>query len=437
MERVRSELSQMDVEVKRTRQEKEKLAQEKLVQKQRTHQLLLRLEQQKRLLSCKNYDHPVFSSPPPYPGTRHRQVAPQRSQAVDEVLDLTLSPCSSPEPKLNGVNGGSGLNGTVAMNGGFGIHRAGGLKIPETFHLEELISQEQQRDRHAPLQQGVTHGSLRPSLAQSNFLALAQQLKSSPQTIHTLKQQHTALGVLQQRAHAASMFNPQDSGQAAARFNSQMLRVPKNESKLLLQLKPHANMLNNHTVHGNQLHQRTDAMPHASHSLLPSSLQQGSHQHAGLHTHTPRVHTHMLERQLPANEHAPLSLKSCQQVISSQSAHESSATSQDDFDFNFRTSPLPYSFSSPAPEAPPSSRSFSCTSPSALSLFSSNLPSSSLSDSISSSSLFAPPAERPPHQLVNGHCSMDAHEALDLMTHGASADRRQSVIQYKPLDWDS
>ncbi|XP_072524668.1 protein strawberry notch homolog 2a isoform X2 [Salminus brasiliensis] len=449
VERVRSELSQMDAEVKRARKEKQ-LAQEKRMQEQRARQILLRLEQRKLLLSCKTFDHRNL---PPYPGTHPGQTIPPKSKGVEEVLDLTLSPCPSPEPKANGSKVGSVLNGTVGVNGGFGMQRggggAGGMKIPETFHLEELISQEQQRDMQAPLQHSMTQIHPSPSVAHNGFLALKQQLKSNPQTVHTLKQQHTALGVLQQsRAHASSVFSPQDSSQVAARFNTQMLRLQNNENKPLVQLKPHTNALTNHTIPRHQLQQHTDSMPRTSLSLFSSPLQQGSHQHATMHTHTPSLRTHMLERQMSANKHTPQSLKSCpqpQQAISSQSVLDSSAASQGDFDFDFdspiHAPPLPYTFSSSAPPAPPSSsQSFSCSSPSTMSLFSSALPSSSLSDSISSSSLFVPSSERSPLQLVNGHCSMDAldaHEALDLMTCGTSADRRQSVIQYKPPDWDS
>ncbi|XP_017552617.1 protein strawberry notch homolog 2a isoform X1 [Pygocentrus nattereri] len=438
VERIRSELSHMDAEVKRARQERQKLAHEKLLQEQRTRQFFLCLEQQKLpLLSCKH--------PPPYPGTHPGQAAPPKTQNVDEVLDLTLSPCPSPEPIANGANGSSALNGAVCINGGFGMQRrggSGGLKIPETFHLEELISQEQQRERQAPLQGVMAHVQSRLSQAPHNFLALKQQLKNSPQTIHTLKQQHTALGVLQQsRAHAPSVFGSQDSSQAVARFNPQILRLQNNEGKPLAQHKPQVNTLTNHTLHSHQLQQRTDTMPRASHSLVPSPLQQGRHQHASIHTHNPSMRPHALERQVSVNEHASLSLKTCQQSsqpISSQPVLKSSTAPQDDFDFDFdspvHASPLPYTFSSQAPQASSSSSQlFSCSSQSTLSLFS-----SALSDSVSSS-LFAPSSERP-HLQVNGHCSMDAldaREPLDLMTRGASADRRQSVIQYKPLDWDS
>ncbi|XP_066512341.1 protein strawberry notch homolog 2-like isoform X2 [Hoplias malabaricus] len=440
VERVRSELAQMDGEVKRARQEKEKIAQEKLLQEQRARQFLFRLEQQKLLFGCR-----IFKQPPPYPGSHPGQVIPPKTQAVEEVLDLTLSPCPSPEPLANGANGGTVLNGTAGINGVFGLHRGGsvgGPKFPETLHLEELISQEQQRDMQAPLQQNMTHLP-RPSQAHSNFLALKQQLKSNPHTVHTLKQQHTALGVLQQSvAPAPSVFSTQVSSQVAARFNPQIMRL-QNENKPLPQLKPHTNSLTNHTLHGHQLQQRTDGMSHAPHSLLPSPLQQGGHQHASMHTHTPSVCTHGLERQIPANEHTPLSLKTCQQsqqAVSSQSVLESSTTAQSEISFNFDTA-IPYSFTSPVPQATSSSaQSFSCSSSRTLPLFS-TLSSSSLSNSsISSSSLFAPSSERPPLQLVNGHCSMDAldaRETPDLMTHGTSGDRRQSVIQYKQQDWDS
>ncbi|KAG9278681.1 hypothetical protein AMEX_G6582 [Astyanax mexicanus] len=453
VERVRSELSQMDSEVKRARKEKQ-LAKEKRIQEQRARQFLL--EHQKRLLTCINPHNP-----PPYPGIHPGQTIAPKNKAVEEVLDLTLSPCPSPEPKANGSKLGSVLNGTVGINGGFGRQRgggggSGGLKIPETFHLEELISQERQRDMQPPLQRGMTHVHPSPSLSHNGFLALKQQLKNNSQTVHTLKQQHTALGVLQQsRAHTSSVFSsPQVSSQIAARV-AEILRLQNNGNKPLVQLKPNANTLTNHTAPTIPRHQlRTDSMPRVSHSLFSTPLQQGSHQHTSMHTHPSSLRTHMLERQMTANKHTPLSHKPCQQpqqAISSQSVLENSAASQDEFDFDLPVhapvQPPPYTFSSPAPQAPPSSsssQSFSCSSPSSLSLFSSALPSSSLSDSISSSSLFAPSSEHPSHQLANGHCSMDAaldalnaHEELDLMTCGTSSDRRQSVIQYKPPDWDS
>ncbi|XP_060725435.1 protein strawberry notch homolog 2a isoform X1 [Tachysurus vachellii] len=418
VERVRSELSQMDAEVKRARQQKELKAQER-AKEQSIRQELLRFEQQKLLYRHKNLSHTAMhlANPPPYPGSHPIQAALPKSHAVDEVLDLTLSPCPSPEPKPTHANGTLSLNGVAGLNGIFGMRRGtgeGGLKFPETFHLEELISQEQQRERRPTLQHNMAHNSI-----------------ETLQTIHTLKQ-HTALSVLQQnRANPGHLLTPQ---QNSSQFNTQLLR--HNGSK------PDINPLANHGIRVQQFPQRVNSMSRPPHLLQPSQhLQQDGHQHSLMHTHARSLHTHVRENKMPVNEPAPLSLKlgpqSQQGSLSSQSVTENSVTPQNNFGFNLDL--LSHPSYSVTPQAPPSP-SFSCSTPGTSSIFSSDPQPPSLSDSISPSSLFAPLSERLPLSLSNGHCSMDAqdsHKGLDRMARGGSADRRHSVIQYNSPDWDT
>ncbi|KAI5092738.1 strawberry notch-like 2a [Silurus meridionalis] len=416
VERVRSELSQMDTEVKRARQQKEQRAQEQRaqeqraqeqrVQEQRIRQELLRLEQQKRFKSF-GYTAMHLTNPPPYPGQL------PKNRAVDEVLDLTLSPCPSPEPNLTHANGALSLNGLSGMNSISGMRRAageGGPKIPETFYLEELISQEQQRERPPPLQHKMTHNSL-----------------DALQTIHTLKQ-HAALSVLQQnRPNPGHLLTPQQN--SSSQFSTQLLR--HNGSK------PDINTLTNHGIRVQPFSQHVNSMSLPPHLLQPSPIQQDSRQHSLLHTQTHSLHAHVRENQMPVSEPAPHSLKLGQQgSLGCQS--ENSAPSQEDFNFNLGLLGHP-SFSL-TPQAPPSP-SVSCSSPGTSSLFNSDPQSSSLSDSISPSSLFAPlSSERQSLPLPNGHSSMDAqdaHKTLDRLARGSSADRRHSVIQFNSLEWDT
>lgn len=413
VERVRSELSQMDSEIKRARQRKEQQAQEQRAQEQRIHQELLRLEQQKLLYSHKAFGHPAMHqpNPPPYPSTQPGRAA----LPVDEVLDLTLSPCPSPEPKPTPANGVLSLNGVAGMNGIFGMRRGareGGQKIPETFHLEELISQEQQRERRPPIRHNISHNSL-----------------DALHTIHTLKQ-HTALSVLQQnRSNPGHLLAPQ---QNSNQYSTQLLR--HNGSK------PHINTLANKSIHVQQFQQHVNSMSRPPHLLQPSPIKQDGHQHSLMHTHAHSLHAHVRTK-MPVSEPTPLSLKLGQQSqqgsLSSQSVTENSAAPQDDFSFNLDLLGQPsYSLTLKAPPSP----SFSSSSPGTSSHFSSDHQSSSLSDSISPSSLFAPLSERLPLPLPNGHCSMDAqdaHKALDRTAHGGSTDRRHSVIQFNTLDWDT
>lgn len=421
VERVRSELSQMDSEVKRARQRKEQLVQEQRAQEQRAQeqrkQEIFRLEQLRHLYNCKAFGHSAthLPSPPPYPGTRSGRPALPKSQAVDEVLDLTLSPCPSPEPKPSHANGALSLNRVAVMNGIFGMRRGageGGLKIPETFHLEELISQEQQRERLPPLQHNMAHNSL-----------------DTMQTFHALKQHAVPSGLQQNRVNAGHLLTSQ---QNSSPFSAQLLR--HNGSK------PDINTLTNQSMHI-QPFQHVNSMSRPPHLLQLSPLQQDSHQHSLMHPHARSLHTRVRENQMPVSEPAPLSLKLSQQSqqgsLSSQSVTENSSSPQDDFSFNLDLLAQPsYSLT---PQAPPSP-SFSSSSPGTSSHFSSDPQSSSLSDSISPSSLFAPSSEQLPLPLPNGHCSMDAqdtHKALDRMPRAGSSDRRHSVIQFSPLDWDT
>ncbi|XP_076847381.1 protein strawberry notch homolog 2a [Brachyhypopomus gauderio] len=430
VERVRGELSQMDAEVKRVRQEKEAQARQEQ-QAQRVRQGLLLLEQQKRLYGGEAFGSPAhrLRSPPPYPAAaRPGQAAPPKSRqaANDEVLDLTLSPSPSPEAESDGGNGGCVVNGLAGLAGVFGMQRSGGggggggggMKIPEMFRLEELISQEQQRDRRVTSERGKVHVTP-PLLAAHNLHILKQQLQGG----HALRQQqHTSLGVLQRgMAHA-----PQSSTPSTARFDARPLHLfPGNDGKRLNALKPHASPLTNHnhththTMQGHHLQRRMHAASHAPHALQLPPLQQA------IHAHSPGMHAHAGEGQNAANEHAPLALKRLPElgsrVPTGHSVTEGSAPQQDGFGYSFdsvRAQPIPYAFSSQAP--PSSSPSFSHSSSS----FSAAFPHSS---------------ECGPLSLANGHNmdALDAHERLDLMTSGVPADHRQSVIQYKTLDWDA
>lgn len=419
VERVRSELSQMDSEVKRARQRKEQQAQEQRAQEQRAQERQMQ-EQRKQeifrlLYNCKAFSHTAthLPSPPPYPVTRPGRTALPKSQSV-EVLDLTLSPCPSPEPKPSHANGALSLN-RIPVNGIFGMRRGageGGLKIPETFHLEELISQEQQRERLPPLQHNMAQNSL-----------------DTLQNFHALKQ-HTVPSVLHQnRVNPGHMLTSQ---QNSSQFSAQLLR--HNGSK------PDINTLTNQSMHIQPFQPHVNSMSRPPHLLQPSLLQQDSHQHSLMHPHARSLHTRVRESHMPVSEPAPLSLKLSQQPqqgsLSSQSVTENSSSPQDDFSFNLDLLGQPsYSLT---PQAPPSP-SFSSSSPGTSSHFSSDPQSSSLSDSISPSSLFAASSEQLPLPLPNGHCSMDAqdtHKALDRMAR-AGSDRRHSVIQFSPLDWDT
>uniref|UniRef100_A0A8C2I7S9 Protein strawberry notch homolog 2 n=1 Tax=Cyprinus carpio TaxID=7962 RepID=A0A8C2I7S9_CYPCA len=133
--RVRTELLRMDEEVKKARREREKLANEKHMQQE----MLAKM---------------IIANPPPslqnhlhYPRSFLPPAAKPKSEAISEVLDLTISPCPSPDIKtpvldLNGMS----LHGR--MLGGRGRPFA---VVPETYNLEDLISQEQQRHRQVAL----------------------------------------------------------------------------------------------------------------------------------------------------------------------------------------------------------------------------------------------------------------------------------------------
>ncbi|XP_060762282.1 protein strawberry notch homolog 2a isoform X2 [Neoarius graeffei] len=438
VERVRSELAQMDSEVKRLRQQKEQQAREQQAREQRAREQRVReqrareqraqelLEQQKLLYSQKVFGHhPAMhlSNPSSYLGLHPGRAVLPKSQAVNEVLDLTLSPCPSPETKPTHLNGTLSLNGIAGMNGDFGMQRGaaeGGLKFPETYHLEELISQEQQRERRPPLQHSMAHNSL-----------------DRLQTIHTQKQ-HTMLSVLQQNpASLGHLLTAQQnsssssSSSSSIQFKTQLLR--HNGSK------PDISTLTNHGVRVQHFQQHVNSSMSRPPGLLqPSPIQQDGHQHSLMHTRTHSLHTHVRENQMAGSDPAPLLLKlGPQGSLSSQPVTENSATPQDDFTFNLDLLSQP-AFSL-TPQAPPSP-SFSSSSPGTSSLFSTDPQSSSLSDSISPSSLFASSSERLPLPLPNGHCStdtQDAHKAVERMAHGGPADRRHSVIQFNPLDWNA
>lgn len=345
------------------------------------------------------------SSPQTFLSLRPGQAVLHKSQAVDEVLDLTNSPCPSPEHKPPRLNGAPSLNGVAAMNGRFGVRRGTGEGgIPETSYLEELISQEQQRARRPHLQHNVARNSV-----------------NQPQTIHAQKQ-HTVSMLQQHRANPGHLLTPQ---QNTVQFNSQLLR--HNGSK------PDISTLTSQGL-GVQQFQLVNSMsrPHRplQHPPPPPPIQQDGHQHSLMRTHAHSLHTVRENHiKMPVYEPAPLSLKlsqsSQQGSLGSQSITENPATPQDDF-FNLDMLHSQYSLSSQAPPSP----SFSSSSPGTSSLFSSDPQSSSLSDSISP--FAASSSERLTLPLPNGHCSMDAQDA-----HGGSADRRHSVIQFNSLDWDA
>uniref|UniRef100_A0A673JEI5 Protein strawberry notch homolog 2-like n=1 Tax=Sinocyclocheilus rhinocerous TaxID=307959 RepID=A0A673JEI5_9TELE len=133
--RVRAELSRMDEEVKKARQEREQLANE-----QRMRQEMLAKM--------------IIANPPPsfqnhlhYPRSLLPPAAKPKSEAVSEVLDLTISPCPSPDIKTPVPD----LNGVSLHRGMLGARGRPCAVVPETYNLEDLISQEQQRHRQVAL----------------------------------------------------------------------------------------------------------------------------------------------------------------------------------------------------------------------------------------------------------------------------------------------
>lgn len=421
MSRVRAELSRMDEEVKKARRERE----------QRVRQEMLAKMINARKL-CASLPQPR-SNHLPYPQSRLPPAAPlqPKSESVSEVLDLTVSPCPSPDIKPAGSDARIGLNG-VSLNGGI----AGGkgrpsVVAPETFDLEDLISQE--RQRQVPMS-----ASTRVSPASRAALGVLRQ----QQHVHTLKQNHSALGVLTQQQSGS---HAQRSAQGSARYSALLSQLQGGQNKTLMM----------RLLTQMQQQQQSSVSSPSTRTPLPPLQQQN--QHANLLTrmsnaHSLAAHPQVMKR--PAQVHAaenmqlPLSrpMQPMQsQLLHSQPAPERAANPSSEFDFDdldfscpSPVSRLQYPFTSQAPSSstPPPSYSSS-------SLFASAPLNSSLSDSSSSSSHFTPSSsssEQSHLLLPNGHCSMDAldvRETLDRMIRGTPPDHRQSVIQFNSVDWDA
>uniref|UniRef100_A0A9J8B3U8 Protein strawberry notch homolog 2 n=1 Tax=Cyprinus carpio carpio TaxID=630221 RepID=A0A9J8B3U8_CYPCA len=389
--RVRAELSRMDGEVKKARLERERFANEQRLRQE----MLAKMINARKLIanpphSLQNHLH--------FPRSILAPAPKPKSEAVSEVLDLTISPCPSPDiktpaPDLNGVSLNRG------MLGGRGRPCAA---VPETFNLEDLISQEQQRHRQV---------ALTPNMRMSS--SSHATLNVSQPHVPTLKQNHSSFGVLTQQQQQ------QLSGSGA--ILSQMQR--SQHASLRLQLFK-------------QMQQQTSVSVQSPHiALHPNS------QHM---THTSNAH--LLSKQHLSEPARSQSLQS--QSLPSQpqamQLHATQPTTErtndefdfDDLDFGYPSpdSQLQYPFTSQAlPSSTPPPLSYSS------SLFASAPTNSSHSDSSSSSSHFTPSSSssEQTHLLQNGHSGIDALETLDHMIHGSPSDHRQSVIQFKTMDWDA
>lgn len=372
MSRVRAELSRMDEEVKKARREREQLAKE-----------CLRQEMLAKMINT----HKLIANPPRslpnhlhYPRSLLAPAVQPKTEAVSEVLDLTISPCPSPDikPPASDLNGVS-LNGATLAGRGRPC-----AVVPETYNLEELISQERQRHSQVPLNLNMRVPP--PSHAALNV---------PQQHVPTLKPNHSSFGVLTQQQGGSH-------AQSSAQYSALLSQLHRGHDKsLVLQL---LNRMQRQTVTQSShvtLHQNSQRMPHTSNS------------HA----------------QLPSKRHLQ------PQPLESRVAQPDDFNF-DDLDFGYPSpdSQLKYPFASQAlpsstPPPPPYSSS----------LFASAPTNSSLSDSSSSSSHFTPSSSssEQTHLLPNGHSSMDPLDTLDHMIHGTPSDHRQSVIQFKSVDWDA
>lgn len=379
----------MDEEVKKARREREQLANEQR----------LRQEMLAKMINARKHIPQIAN--PPHTLQNHllyqRSLLPPKSEAVSEVLDLTISPCPSPDiktpaPNLNGVS----LNGS--MLGGRGRPCAA---VPETFNLEDLISQEQRRHR----QVGLT-----PNMRISSPSSHAA-LNVSQQHVHTLKQNHSSFGMLTQQ---------QQSGSRG--ISSQMQRGQDNSLMLQLFMQTGVSPQSSHIA----LHPNSQRMMHSSNAHLLSK------QHTSEHARSQTLRSQSLQSQ---------SLPSQPQAMQSYATPPTTERTNDEFDlddldFGYPSpeSQLQYPFTSQAlPSSTPPPAHYSS------SLFTLAPTNSSLSDSSSSSSHFTPSSSssEQTHLLPNGHSSMDALETLDHMIHGPPSDNRQSVIQFKSTDWDA
>uniref|UniRef100_A0A8C2JQK3 Protein strawberry notch homolog 2 n=1 Tax=Cyprinus carpio TaxID=7962 RepID=A0A8C2JQK3_CYPCA len=345
--RVRAELSRMDGEVKKARLERERFANEQRL-------------------------------------------------PISEVLDLTISPCPSPDiktpaPDLNGVSLNRG------MLGGRGRPCAA---VPETFNLEDLISQEQQRHRQV---------ASTPNMRMSSSSSHATLNVSQPH-VPTLKQNQSSFGVLTQQQ--------QQLGSSGA-ILSQMQRSQHASLRLqlLMQRQTGVSVQSPHIA----LHPNSQHMTHTSNAHLLSKQ----------HLSEPARSQSLQSQSLPSQPQA-------MQLHATQPTTErtNDEFDFDDLDFGYPSpdSQLQYPFTSQAlPSSTPPPLSYSS------SLFASAPTNSSHSDSSSSSSHFTPSSSssEQTHLLQNGHSSLDALETLDHMIHGSPSDHRQSVIQFKTMDWDA
>ncbi|XP_051554543.1 protein strawberry notch homolog 2-like isoform X3 [Myxocyprinus asiaticus] len=277
--RVRAELSRMDEEVKKARRKREQLAND---QRARVRQEMLAKIINARKL-CAN---PALTLPNHllYPRSLLHPTMMPKSEAVSEVLDLTISPCPSPDIKTP-QDAGISLN-SVSLNGGIvGGRGRPGVVAPETFGLEDLISQEQQRHKQVTLNSNL-HVS-------SSFNVLRQP----QQHVHTLKQNHSSLGVLTQQQNSSRL---QQDVQASARYSTLLSQLHGGQDK--------TRMLRLLT----QMRQQTGASSQSTRVALPSHR---SSQHANMLTHNSNALAHSFgnnaqqqQLQVHGSEHRQVSL---------------------------------------------------------------------------------------------------------------------------------
>uniref|UniRef100_A0A672R9M5 Protein strawberry notch homolog 2 n=1 Tax=Sinocyclocheilus grahami TaxID=75366 RepID=A0A672R9M5_SINGR len=382
--RVRAELSRMDEEVKKARREREQLM--------------------------------IIANPPPslqnhlhYPRSLLPPAVKPKSEAVSEVLDLTISPCPSPDIKTPVPD----LNGVSLHGGMLGARGRPCAVVPETYNLEDLISQEQQRHRQV---------ALNPNVRMSSSHAT---LNVPQQHVHTLKQNHSSFGVLtQQQQQSGSHAQPPEQYRVLL---SQLQRGQ--DTSLVLRLLTQMQQQNGVSPQSSRtmLHQNSQRMTHTSNAHL-----------LGMHAQLSKQHTseHAQSQSLPSQP-----LPSQPQAMQSHVTQPATERTNNEFDFDN------LDFGYPSPESqhqyPFSSQALPSSTPPpppySSSLFASAPTNSSLSDSSSSSSHFTPSSSssEQTHLLPNGHSSMDALETLDHMIHRTPSDHRQSVIQFKTMDWDA
>ncbi|XP_051557426.1 protein strawberry notch homolog 2-like isoform X2 [Myxocyprinus asiaticus] len=277
--RVRAELSRMDEEVKKARREREQLAND---QRARVRQEMLAKFINARKL-CANLPH-ALPNHLPYPRSLLPPVTMPKSEVVSEVLDLTISPCPSPDIKTL-QDAGISLNG-VSLNGGIaGGKGRPGVVAPETFGLEDLISQEQQRHKQVKLNSN--------SHVSSSFNVLRQP----QQHVHTLKQNHSSLGMLTQQQSGSRL---QQDVQASVRYSTLLSQLHGGQDKSLMQ-----RLLT-------QMRQQTDASSQSTRIALPI---QRSSQHANMLTHNSNAlahsfgnHAQQQHLQMHASNHRLISL---------------------------------------------------------------------------------------------------------------------------------